>query len=151
MIFFTLPNFFYNYEINEKIKRLSLMNPCFFKEKVAFNIASGNFPYAYWNGGLNNNRNLSCIYKDFVKFNDNSTIPLRFKCNNVYLQSIDFEDAMLNTILKIGELGSNYIEISNINLFYFLKEKYPDYNYIFSKDANLLHPFTPEVINKINE
>ena len=46
---------------------------------------------------------------------------------------------------------SNWIEISNINFAIALKEKYPGYDLIFSNTADILCPFSPDILNTIGE
>lgn len=151
MIYFTLPNFFQNNELINFFKIISKEKQNYFKFPVAFSYATGNFPYCYWNGGYNNNDGPGLLYSDFFNFNLNSAIPLRFNCSNVYLKNIDYEDTMANTILNICENGSNSISISDLNFYEFLKEKYPNYSYVFSKEANLKYPISEEIINTLSE
>lgn len=151
MIHFTLTNFFNNFHINENFKLLYNTHKNFFKTNLNFSTVDGNFPYCYWNGGYNNNIGPGVIYDNFFTLNNDTSIPLRINCSNIYLQKKDFYDTMANTILKICENGSNEIELSNLELFNYLKNKYPNYKYIFSKEADLINPFTPDIINCINE
>ncbi len=151
MIFFTLPNFYSNTKIINLFYNIHRNFPEYFKEDLVFSFATGNFTGCYWNGGYNNNNNKAALYEDFVKLVDLISIPIRFNCANIFLEKKDFFDTMSNTILFLNENGSNEIEISNLELYYFLKERYPNYNYIFSKEADLLCPLTENIINLICE
>lgn len=151
IIYFTLPNFYFNLNINNFFYSLSKAKQEYFKLPIAFNCATGNFPYCYWNGGYNNNAILKqeIGYKHFAEISQASFLPLRFNCANVLLQKEDFYDNMGNLILQLNENGSNTIEISNLELYLYLKEKYPTYRFVFSPQAELLYDITPEFINLI--
>lgn len=151
MIYFTLPNFFQNVKIIDFFKVISKEKIKCFKFPVAFSYATGNFPYCYWNGGFNNNDGPGLIYSDFFDFNKNSPTALRLNCSNVYLKKEDYEDSMANTILEICENGSNSISVSDLNLYEFLKNRYPNYIYAFSKEADLKYPINEEIINVLSD
>lgn len=151
MINFSLPNFYFNFNVNNFIIKLNQTNSEYFKEKINFQYAYGNFPYAYWNGGYNNNMANDAFYHDFIRCPEESLVPISFNCSNIYLYENDYENTMMNLILKENENGINCIELSNIELYNFLIKKYPHYNYIFSKEADLLNPLTPEIINVLSE
>ena len=62
MIYFTLPSFYFNFNIINKVMSLDKK---YYKFPVAFEAATGNFPYCYFNGGYNNNQGLGALYNDF--------------------------------------------------------------------------------------
>ena len=147
MIHFALSDFFFNENI---INYFSYIDTNYLKRKdISFYCAIGNFPFCYWNGGFNNNIDTSVVYTDILDKITNTSIPIRFNCNNVYLTQEDFEDTFANLILSLGENASNSISISNFKLLKFLQERYPNYKYVFSKEANLIEKFTPEIVNTI--
>lgn len=152
MIYFTFKNFdskninFYNF-----LRDYFTFNKDYLLTPVTFTGVSGSFPYSYHNGNLNNNYGKGVIYKDLIQYQESSTYPFRFDCSNIYLTEEDFDDTFLNLYLKIFEIGSNYIEISNLDFLEYLKNKYPNYKYILSNNANFLTPFTPEILNKFTE
>lgn len=152
MLYFILPDFIQNLEINNFFTDLNRSYPRFFKdENIFFTFSSGSFPYNCWNGGLNNNYGEGLYYNDFLTINNESFLPLCLNFSNLLLEDFDFNDVMSNTLLKLCDNGSNFIEISNLKLLKYIKEKYPEYKFIFSKNAHFLHNFTPEIINKIIE
>lgn len=149
MIHFALPEFFFNERV---INYFSYINIEYLKRKdISFYCATGNFPFCYWNGGFNNNSDISVIYTDILEKINNTTMPIRFNCSNIYLQEIDFENTFANLILSLGENASNSISISNLKLLKYLQKHYPNYKYVFSKEANLINNFTPNIINTILE
>lgn len=79
-------------------------------------------------------------------------IPIRLNCANILLSKTeDFYDTINHTILSLCHNSSNYIEVSTLDLLYFLQEKYPHYQFVFSKEADLIVPFSPDIVNAINE
>lgn len=151
MIYFTLPNFYENFAVNNYFLNIARFYPDLFKEKVTFISASGGFPYCSWNGGYNNNMGEGAYYDAFIHCYAQYMVPLRINFANVLLEDFDFYDNMANTILKTNENGTNLIEISNLHLMDFIEEKHPEYKFVFSKQADLITPFTPELINDIIE
>ena len=151
MIYFTLPNFYFNFYINNFFINLSNEKEEFFKEKIIFYNTTGNFPYCYWNGGYNNNYGKGALYNDFINCSEKNLAPLRFNCSNIFLKEEDFSNTMANLILNLNQNGSNLIEISNLNLYDFLHEKYPDYNFVFSPESDLILEQTSETINILLE
>lgn len=149
MINFTLPHFYYNFKINNFFTKLSITQPELFYKPVSFTAVSGQFPYCYWNGGFNTNLNSYAFYYDFINCVKESVLPVRFNCSNIYLQDIDFFDTMGNLILQLNEDYIHSIEISNIKFYQYLKEKYPKYNFVFSKDANYISEFSQSIIDTI--
>ena len=152
MIYINLPEFYSNYSI---INFLSNIPRDYFKIETTFSSVSGNFPYCYWNGGFNNNINSNMgkfpLYQEMIGYINEINIPIRFNCSNIYLTDNDLLDEMGNLILELGQNGGNQIAISNISFYEKLKEKFPNYSFIFSREANLIYPMTPEIINTIIE
>lgn len=147
MIYYTLPNFYFNFNI---INFLSRIESKYYKFPVAFESATGNFPYCYFNGGYNNNMGSGALYDDFNTIGDSLNIPLCFNLANIFIEEKDFSNVQTNLILSLNETGSNSIEFSNFKLYEYLKEKYPNYIYIFSKQAFLLCPdLTAEQIDNL--
>lgn len=137
MIYFTLPGFYFNFNIINKITNL---NKKYYKFPVAFEAATGNFPYCYFNGGYNNNQGLGTLYNDFIQCGEQLNIPICFNLSNIFIEKQDFTNTQMNLILSLNETGSNMIEFSSFPLYLYLKEKYPNYIYIFSKQAFTLCP-----------
>lgn len=149
MLYFTLPNFYENFIINDYFLNLNKFFPEVFKEKITFIQASGSFPYCSWSGGYNSNNGEGAYYDAFIHCYTQYMVPLRINFANVLLEDFDFQDNMANTILKTNENGTNLIEISNLNLMEYITDTYPDYKFVFSKQADLITPFSTDLINEI--
>lgn len=149
-IYFSLPNFFSCFQINDIFSYLIKQHPEYIniseKNNLIISSVHGNFSYCYWNGGVNNNFGPGSFYKDFAHCGDQSYAPLRLNCSNIMLKKEDFYNVMGNLILSLNGSGSNYIEVSNLEFFQYLKEKYPNYKYVFSANANLMHPFNHDIL-----
>lgn len=152
MINFTLPEFYFNKDIIGFFTQLSKEKNNYFKYKVNFSSAYGNFPYAYWNGGYNNNLKNGVSYSEITNFFNNFKIlPIRLNCSNICLEKNDLYDRYNNEILSIFENGINMIEFSNFEIYEILKEKYPFYNFILSKNCDFLCSLDINILNKINK
>lgn len=146
-IVFTLSNFFENLSVNNFIIYLSRTCPEVFKSEISIIAASGGFPYCYWCGDINRNYGSGAYYTDFERLYTNSAAPLRFNFANVLLDETDFLNVMGNQILKSNHNGSNLIEISNFKFLEYIKEKYPNYKFIMSKNSDFINPMTIDIIN----
>lgn len=150
-LYFTLPNFFENFDLYIQLFTLNKKHPDWFKEEVVFEHQTGNFPYVSWNGGYNNFAILpkAPLYRDFVTYNENAIIPTIFNCSNICLTEEDYSDTVSNIILSSGNSGSNKIEISDLKLYEYLIDKYPEYDYVLSSEIFLFNPeqYTPEFLN----
>lgn len=149
-IYFSLPNFYSCFNINNNFAMLVKKHPEYLnssgKNEIIIASAHGNFPYNYWHGGANNNFGKGAYYKDFVNCYHTFFASLRFNCSNIFLNEDDFFNVMNNIIFKTNHTGSNYIEVSNLKLFEYLKEEFPYYYYVLSSNANLIQEFTPNIL-----
>ena len=153
MIYFSLPNFYENINVHRFLHSLSKDYPQLFKTDISFCSSTGSFPYSSWNGGINSNVGKGAYYLDFIHIQNYSNIvmPFRFNLSNVLLEDNDFYDAMNQAILSIYHDGSTMLEVSSIPLMEKIHETFPYYNFMFSKQADLITPFTPELLNQIIE
>lgn len=152
MIYISLPGFFDFFKINqcfyEDVKKMvdKLKEP-----KITVSDVHGSFPYTITSGNLNSNFGQRPLYDAYVNCGQKILSPIRFDCSNIFLTPQDYEDAALEVILSCNDNGSNKIEVSSLDFYSFLKEKYPNYHYIFSANGDYLHPMTPEIINTLTE
>lgn len=154
MIYFTLPNFYTSNQLNKIIYNYSkdINNQHKFVVPVKFIGEKGNYPFCYHSGGLNHNSSPLARWQDFhTMCNSDSWIGMRLDCSSIFLNDDDFNDSLLNTILEVHETGSTYIELSNLKLMEYIEQKYPNYMFILSANADLLNKHTPEVINTMIE
>lgn len=151
MLYFALPNFYENFPVNSFLRDLCKSRPEIFKTKVSFYAMTGSIPYCSWSGGLNSNIGPGAYYNDLIELQRNASLPLRINMANVLLEETDYYDNFADVILKIFDCGSNVIEISSIPLMEIIEKKYPNYRFTFSKNADLITEFTPDLIGSILE
>lgn len=147
----SLPLFYYNFKFNNFLYRYIKNNPE--SKKFDYTIVSnfGSYPFTYFNGDINSNTGKLALNSDFYNIPNSNQVVLKYDFSNIFLEDLDFNSVHENTILKMGENGSNQIEISNLKLMSYLKKEYPIYNFCFSSRADLIQPFTAEIINCIIE
>ncbi|MDO4378796.1 MAG: hypothetical protein Q4C64_06595 [Erysipelotrichia bacterium] len=150
MIYFTLPNFIEQNDINTTIAALVRRYPDKTRVKgVRIVEQTGGIPYHCWNGSINSNVGNGVYYSDLVNVQNCISLNARINCANVLLEDFDFYDNFSQTILKIFDESSTALEISSIPLMEQIQEKYPTYQFMFSKSADLITPFTQEILNEI--
>ena len=136
MLYFSLPNFWFNYKINKKIINLLKTNSEYFYFNTHF-IEEGNLPFFYWNGGNNfNSRNTAIITRENFKtiLSDSSWTPFIIDCSNTQLELTDLFDIRNNTFLDELNNGSNMIIVGNDMMKTYLKTYYPEYRLIASEE-----------------
>ena len=151
MFNFTLANFFSGYRINLIFMDLISKHKDCLKFPIHFNQISGSFPFNTWNGDLN-----SCLDGNILRYDEidkcfnsyNQSIRLNF--SNIFLKKEDFFNSYNKVILEKVQNGSTAIELSNLQLYYYIKENYPYYNkFILSPNAWEIIDLNPKEINKI--
>lgn len=150
---FTLSNFYSGFKINAIFMDLVYNYKDCLTEKISFNQIAGTFPFNTWNGGYN-----SCLDGNIVTYNEidkcfeSYAQSLRLNFASIVLEDEDFYNNYNKMILEKGHNGSTVIEISNLKLYEFIKEKYPYYNkFVLSPAAWEIIDLTPEMVNVILE
>lgn len=148
MYYFTLCDFFYNYEIINYFINLLDQNPEYFiNSNICFNCYQGSYSYFYFNGDFNNNNGPTTLTPNFKTRENLDKKPIRFSMSNLYIENNDIYNCYLNSLLKEFDRQGNYIEVSNLDFLNYLKSNFT-YNYILSK--NIFFTLSPEV-NNINQ
>lgn len=150
MLHFILSNYVEFYNINDILLEIihKFSNDLKYPN-ILIESSNMNIPYCSLNGGINNNIGLGIIYSDFTPMIDKSPLIPRINFANVLLEPYDYYDNLANIVLQIFDNGSSLIEISSIPLMEYIQSKYPNYEFIFSKWADVITPFTPELIEQI--
>lgn len=153
MINFTFPNFINSTKINDYFSYISTQKPYYLKTPIGINHISGGLPFTLWNGGVNSslignllkNEQIDNIFKT-----THSSIRLNFA--NLFITNEDFYNNYCRLILEYGNNGSTVIEITNLNLYSYIKDNYRNYNkFILSPNAWCMKDLTPEELNAICE
>lgn len=150
MLNFTLPNFFQNQEVNAfLISMVKIHADKLYNKNINICAESGSAPYLSWSGGLNSNYGTGIFYDALVDFQRNLYIPKRLNMSNVLLEDYDYDDCQGQAILRIFDDGSSVIELSSIPFMEKIHNDFPNYRFMFSKQADLITEFTPELLNEI--
>lgn len=150
MIYFTLPNLAEDFMIHNSLYTMMRKFRDYMRYSgVCIGAQSGNFSYCSWNGDINNNVGNGYYYPDLLGTQMNSMVCSRINCANVFLEDYDINDNLGQMILKTFDDGSTVLEISSIPFMEQILEQYPGYQFHFSKYADLISPFTPELLNDI--
>lgn len=157
-VYIALPLMYYNYDFNYKLQKFILknkqkQNEIFKIPNIRFSMAYGNLPFAIWNGGINLNipNQDFLTYSKIQNFFAEGNLPIRIDCSNLFINSEDKENGYQNLILEQGNNMGNFIEITDLGLLEYIQNLYPNYDFIFSKNAHLVAPFTLDIINSLTE
>lgn len=148
MIFISLPYMYENLNFNNLLKRYDKAQQIF-QIPIEIEMCYGSLPFSYWNGDLNNNYNIGTLllHNDIVNIFQNSNIPFCIDCSNNNLTIEDLDDVHQNIILTAGNSCGNYVEISDLSVLQYIKDQYKNYDFILSKNADLINPLTADIIN----
>lgn len=154
MIHITLPLVYYNFNFYNELKDYLYLFSSHFKiEHLNIDSFYGTFPFAIWNGGVNLNiRNeIFMTQNNLQNFITSLYAPIRLDFSNIFITNEDLTNGYQNLLLKLCNEGNNFIELSDFGVLNYIKENFPDYNFILSKNAHFINPFTTDIINTINE
>lgn len=149
MIYLTLPYFYENYKFNKYFFGLTVDHQERFKAKIKIESVQGSFPWSLWAGDINSNLGNQILYKDLINAisSINSLTPVILDCSNFLLTPEDYFDIYQNLILKISDNTSVYLEITDLNLYNYIKEHYNFYNFVLSDKINYILPMDNKIIN----
>lgn len=149
MIYLTLPYFYENYKFNKYFYGLTVDHQERFKTKIKIESVQGSFPWSLWSGDINSNLGNQILYKNLIDTISeiNFLTPIILDCSNFLLDKEDYFDIYQNLILKISNDTSIYLEIADLDLYNYIKERYPFYNYILSNKINYILPMDNKIIN----
>lgn len=148
MNFIGLPYFYENYKFNYYFTNLITEHPEKIKINCKIDFFYGAFPWSLWNGGVNSNQNNQVLYYDIIQSFNKIILdkPIVLDCSNIFLQEIDKFNIYQNIILKELNGSSVYLEISDLTLLNYIKEKYKYYKFIISDNINNIIPLENEKI-----
>ena len=158
MIYISLPLIQYNFELNNQLQKFLYThkhnkNEYFKIKDLELTSFYGSFPFSTWNGGSNLNvkNEIFLLNDDIYQIFKKVYNPIRLDCSNLMITDIDLQDGYQNLILEYGHNSGNFIEVADFGVLDYIKNNYPNYDFIFSKNAHFVHPFTPDIINTIIE
>jgi len=134
MIYYYIPDFFFNYDINVRLLELIQTEPDMFYDDFKIGAVFGNFPNCIWNGGrpvFGNNLNFAEMQNISAQFNYYG-VPLRLTMTNPVVEETDVYDRYANYIMQNLNNGFNQVLVANSILEEYIREKYPEYPVIRS-------------------
>ena len=137
MIYFYIPDFFWNYHVNMKLLELMRDEPYMFYDDFKIGAVYGNFPNCIWNGGRVSFgryievKEMKTISEQFNSFG----VPLRLTMTNLVVNDTDVYDRYSNYIMQNLNNGKNQVIVANPILEKYIREKYPEYPVVRSVQA----------------
>lgn len=151
MIYFSLPNLYNHKSLIQKIFSLNIRKKDIMKIPVQFIMIEEFIPFCYLSGSVNINKNYILTQSDLqekIKYNG---ITKRLNFSNLYINENDLKDEYFNIILNFYNNNSNIIEISQLPIAIELKKQKVPFELIFSSNADILFPFSTDIINEVIE
>lgn len=144
-IYFYLPDFYYKFNLNIALITMLKEHPEYFYNNIEIGAVYGSFPGAIWNGGrvifgVATSENI----QDTIAAFNNLNIPVRFTFTNCLLNASHVHDTYCNLIMNYANNGKNEVLVNTPVLENYLREKYPNFKYIYSTTR------CERDINKIN-
>lgn len=138
-IYWHLPGFCVHFYLNQIIINLMKEYPEKFRDNYAIGSVYGTFPGAIWNGGravfgISAKRDMEQIISTYNRFG----VPVRFTWTNPLIEEKHLNDTYCNLIMSVANNGKNQVLVNSKILENYLKENYPDFEYISSTTKRLL-------------
>lgn len=109
--------------------------PQYFNDDSKISAFFGGFDNCCWNGGRENKQQhseqLSNCFKIIKQINDLG-ISVRFTFTNPFITREEYNDYIGNSLMKFAHNGMNGVIVANENFHNYLKEKYPNFHYVYS-------------------
>lgn len=122
-------------EMNLLIVDIWKKYPQYFNDDSKISAFFGGFDNCCWNGGRENRQNRSVKLLDCLKtikqINDLG-ISVRFTFTNPLITEKEYDDYIGNNLMKFSNNGMNGVIVSNEDFHNYLKEKYPNFHYVYS-------------------
>ena len=143
MIQFALPGLYEHFTVNQALVLMKETTPEIFRNNVDIGCFYGNFQFCIWDGGrvFSNYKQASIEQVQFVRdFFNSKNIPIRLIYTNPVLQEKHLYERFPNLVTGFCENELNEIVVNSDMLEQFLREKYPQYNFISSTTKCLNTP-----------
>ena len=137
-VYWHLPGFFIHFYINQVMLDMMEEFPEKFVDGYTAGSVYGTFPGAVWNGGRAVFGNVdTTIMKTVIGTYNKMGVPVRFTWTNSLLDESQIHDEYCNTIMKLANNGMNQVLCNSKVLEEYLRDKYPDFEYISSTTKRL--------------
>lgn len=147
MIHFSIPDFFYNFNINAALLKIMDENKDMVNDDIIIDSVYGSFPNAIWNGGRTciGGSNAVNVERTLAFFN-NRGIACRYTFTNSLLEEKHLHDSWCNLLMDKANNGKNAVIVASDLLSDYLSREYPRFERISSttKCLNNLDAFNQE-------
>ncbi len=139
-IYWHLPGFCYFFYLNQAVIHMMHEYPDKFNEGYKIGSVYGTFPGAIWNGGravfgIYSKSDMEKVIETYNKYD----IPVRFTWTNSLIEEKHLNDTYCNLIMELADNGKNQVLVNTDVLEHYLREKYPNFEYISSTTKRLLN------------
>ena len=107
----------------------------------------GAFPWSLWNGGYNIHVGNAVLSTEMNSLLNWASIPLRIDASNINLIENDYFDIHENATLKAVNGTNTAYEISSTELMDYISEHNLNNKFIISNNAQIIHPFSEQILN----
>lgn len=137
-VYWHLPGFARFFSLNFLIAKLMKSNPEKFRDNYCVGSVYGTFPGAIWNGGRAVFGKCTDAQIEYIlkAFND-LDVPVRFTWTNSVVEEKHITDEYCNKIMKMANNGKNQVLVNRDVLEKYLKENYPNFEFISSTTKRL--------------
>lgn len=132
-LYFSIPDFYHNFNINSALLQLMSSRPEMFHEDIVIDSVYGSFPSAVWNGGrmIMGTPDAKNVDNTLNFFNSRG-IACRHTFTNCLLEEKHMGDTWCNLLLKKSCNGLNSVILNSEVLEHYLRENYPEFPLISS-------------------
>lgn len=132
-IVYSIPDFYYYYNLNMMLLDLMEKQPYLFRDNVEIGSVYGSFPGFIWNSGraMLGQAPRENIVATIKGFNDKG-ISVRHTCTNALLKPEHFVDVFCNKVLELSEDEMNGVNINLPELGEYITEHYPKFYHMWS-------------------
>ena len=132
-IYFSIPDFYYHFDINSALLRLMDERPEIVNPGVVIDSVYGSFPNAVWNGGrvclgMNDSKNV----EDTLAYFNNRGVSVRYTFTNHLIEEKHTHDLWCNLLLDKADNGKNAIILNSDILNQYIKDTHPGFERISS-------------------
>lgn len=126
-LYFSIPDFYYNFNINSALLRLMDERPEMFYDNIVVDSVYGCFPSAVWNGGrtIFGAPDAKNVENTLAFFNERG-VSCRYTFTNCLLEEKHLKDTWCNLLLDKANNGKNSVIVNSEVLEQYLRKNYPD-------------------------
>ncbi len=138
-VYWHLPGFCYFFYLNQAVIHMMEEYPDKFRDGYKIGSVYGTFPGAIWNGGravfgIYSKGDMEKVIETYNKYD----IPVRFTWTNSLIEEKHLNDTYCNLIMELADNGRNQVLVNTEVLERYLRDKYPNFEYLSSTTKRLL-------------